>query len=310
MLVVFESTLPVFLLVVLGTLLKRWRKIDDGLWLGLEQLGFHVLFPALLFSTLAQADFGGMEAGALAIASIGSVTLMSAGVLLSWPLFRKAGVPAASFSTVFQTATRWNGFMALATAGKLYGQGGIGMLALIMTLIIIPINFYNIAILIWFGGGARDVRNFLFKVIGNPLILASALGTIFNLYGIRVYAPLMETIDLVAEASLSLGLIMVGAGLRVADALRPGAIALISVVLKLFVMPFIMVGTAWLLGIEGEALLVVALGASVPTAMNGYLLAKQMGGDAPLYACVATLQTALSFLTIPLVLTLTAYAAG
>jgi predicted permease len=75
-------------------------------------------------------------------------------------------------------------------------------------------------------------------------------------------------------------------------------------------MPLVMVSAAWLLGIEGNALLVVALGASVPTAMNGYLLAKQMGGDAPLYASVATLQTAASFLTIPLVLTLTAYAAG
>ncbi|MDF1634833.1 AEC family transporter [Mycoplana sp. MJR14] len=310
MLVVFESILPVFLLVILGTVLKRWRKIDDGLWVGLEQLGFYVLFPALLFSTLAQADFAGMEAGTLAIASIGSVTLMSAAILLAWPLFRKAGVSAASFTTVFQTSTRWNGFMALATAGKLYGQEGIGMLALIMTLIIIPINLYNIGILVWFGGGARDVRVFLTKVLTNPLVLASALGAVFNLLGISLYAPVMETIDLVAEASLSLGLIMVGAGLRVADALRPTGVALLSVALKLFAMPLVMVSAAWLLGIEGNALLVVALGASVPTAMNGYLLAKQMGGDAPLYASVATLQTAASFLTIPLVLTLAAYAAG
>lgn len=310
MLVVFESILPVFLLVILGTVLKRWRKIDDGLWVGLEQLGFYVLFPALLFSTLAQADFAGMEAGTLSIASIGSVTLMSAAILLAWPLFRKAGVSASSYTTVFQTSTRWNGFMALATAGKLYGQEGIGMLALIMTLIIIPINFYNIGILVWFGGGARDVRVFLAKVLTNPLVLASALGALFNLLGISLYAPLMETIDLMAEASLSLGLIMVGAGLRVADALRPGGVALLSVALKLFVMPLVMVSAAWLLGIEGNALLVVALGASVPTAMNGYLLAKQMGGDAPLYASVATLQTAASFLTIPLVLTLTGYVAG
>ena len=310
MLVVFESIIPVFLLVVLGTVLKRWRKIDDGLWLGLEQLGFYVLFPALLFSTLAQADFAGMEAGALSVAAIGSVTLMSTAILLAWPLFRKAGVSRASFTTVFQTSTRWNGFMALATAGKLYGQEGIGILALIMTLVIIPINFYNIGILVWFGGGARDVRSFLVRILTNPLIVASATGTLFNLLGIHLYAPVMETVDLMAEASLSLGLIMVGAGLRIADALRPNGTALISVALKLFAMPLVMVSAAWLLGVEGNPLLAVALGASVPTAMNGYLLAKQMGGDAPLYASVATLQTAASFLTIPLVLTLTAYAAG
>ncbi|HUH49010.1 MAG TPA: AEC family transporter [Mycoplana sp.] len=309
MLVIFESTLPVFLLVVLGTLLKRWRKIDDGLWLGLEQLGFYVLFPALLFSTLAQADFGGMAAATLATTSIGSVTLIAGAILLCWPLFRGAGVSAPSFTTVFQTATRWNGFIALAIADKLYGSDGMAIVALIMTLII-PINFYNIAILVWFGGGARNIRAFLTKIVTNPLIIGATLGTLFNLLGIRLYAPLMEAIDLVAESSLSLGLIMVGAGLRIADALKPRAIAILPVGLKLLLMPLMMTGAAWLAGISGEALLTVALGASVPTAMNGYLLAKQMGGDAPLYAAVATLQTAASFFTIPLVLMLTAYAAG
>lgn len=310
MLVIFESTLPVFLLVILGTVLKRWPKIDDGLWLGLEHLGFYVLFPALLFSTLAQADFGGMEATTLAVTSIGSVTVMSGAILLCWPLFRGAGVSAPSFTTIFQTATRWNGFMALAIAGKLYGADSMAMLALIMTLIIIPINFYNIGILVWFGGDTRDVRVFITKIATNPLIIAAVLGTLFNIFGIHVYAPLMETIDLIAEASLSLGLIMVGAGLRIADALRPRMIAILPVGLKLLVMPLMMTVAAWLAGTSGEALLTVALGASVPTAMNGYLLAKQMGGDAPLYAAVATLQTAASFFTIPLVLLLTGYAAG
>ncbi|MBD9371880.1 AEC family transporter [Rhizobium sp. ARZ01] len=310
MLVIFESTLPVFLLVILGTLLKRWRKIDDGLWLGVEQLGFYVLFPALLFSTLAQADFGGIAAGTLAATSIGSVTLISGAILLCWPLFRGAGISAPSFTTVFQTSTRWNGFIALAIADKLYGPGSMAILALIMSLIIIPINFYNIAILVWFGGGARNIRAFLTKIVTNPLIIGAALGTLFNLLGIRLYAPLMETIDLIAESSLSLGLVMVGAGLRIADALKPRAIAILPVGLKLLFMPLMMTGAAWFAGISGEALLTVALGASVPTAMNGYLLAKQMGGDAPLYAAVATLQTVASFFTIPLVLMLAGYAAG
>ncbi len=44
--------------------------------------------------------------------------------------------------------------------------------------------------------------------------------------------------------------------------------------------------------------------------MNGYLLAKQMGGDAELYAAVATVQTVVSFFTIPLVLSVTAYVAA
>ncbi|MDX3929032.1 MAG: AEC family transporter [Shinella sp.] len=310
MTIIFESILPVFLLVILGAWLKRWDRIDNNLWNGLEQLGFYVLFPALLFSTLAKADFAGMESGAVALSSIGAVTLMSAAICLSWPLFRKAGISGAAFTTVFQTSTRWNGFMALAIAEKLYGAQSLVLIALVMTLIIIPINFYNIGVLIWFAGGTRNFKSFAVKIVGNPLIISALLGILVNLSGIRLYAPLMQTIDLIAVTSLSFGLILVGAGLRIRDALKPSGLAMMPVVLKLVLMPLIMTGAALVLGMRGEALLTVALGASVPTAMNGYILAKQMGGDAPLYAAVATVQTALSFFTIPVVLLVTGYVAG
>ena len=77
MLPIFESILPVFLLVVLGTLLKRWRLIDRDMWNGLEQLGFFVLFPSLLFTTLANAEFAGIAAGRIAVSSIGSLTFIA-----------------------------------------------------------------------------------------------------------------------------------------------------------------------------------------------------------------------------------------
>ncbi len=310
MLAIFETILPVFLLVVLGALLKRWRQIDRDMWNGLEQLGFFVLFPALLFITLAKAEFSGIDAGAIALGSIGSVTFIALLLILCWPLFRAAHVSGASYTTVFQTSTRWNAFIALAIGEKLYGADSLALVALVATLIIIPLNFYNIAILVWFGGGSRSLKTFAQKILTNPMIIGSVLGVLVNLSGVRIYAPLMQTVEFVADTSLSLGLIMVGAGLKLADAMRPRPLALLPVTLKLVFMPLIMTGAAYALGLRGEQLLTIAMGASVPTAMNGYVLAKQMGGDAPLYAAVATLQTIASFFTIPMVLTATAYLAG
>ncbi|RVO97401.1 AEC family transporter, partial [Sinorhizobium meliloti] len=49
MTIVFESILPVFLLVILGVALRRSTLVDQGLWIGLEQFGYYFLFPALLF---------------------------------------------------------------------------------------------------------------------------------------------------------------------------------------------------------------------------------------------------------------------
>ena len=307
---IFESILPIFLLVLLGVWLRRSKLVDQGLWVGLEQFGYYLLFPALLFSTLAKADFTGMKSDATAIATIGSVTLMSISLLLIWPLLRRSGVSGATFTSIFQTATRWNAFIALAIAEKLHGALGLSLTALVMTLIIIPINFYNVAVLVWFSGGSRGVGFFFLKIATNPLIISSVLGILFNLAGIALYAPVMTAIDMLATASLSLGLVLVGAGLKIADALKPSAPALLAVALKLIVMPVFMVGASALLGIRGDALTVIALGAAVPTAMNGYLLAKQMGGDAELYAAIATVQTAVSFFTIPLVVSVTSYVAA
>lgn len=307
---IFESILPVFLLVVLGALLRRWRLIDRDMWTGLEQLGFFVLFPSLLFTTLANATFSGIAAGAIALGSIGSVTFIALLLILSWPLFRAAGVSGASYTSVFQTSTRWNAFIALAIGEKLYGTDSLALVALVATLIIIPLNFYNIAVLVWFGGGTRSLKTFAQKILTNPMIIGSVLGVLVNLSGIHIYAPLMQTVEFIADTSLSLGLIMVGAGLKLADALRPRPLALLPVVLKLLFMPLVMTGAAYALGMRGEQLLTIAMGASVPTAMNGYVLAKQMGGDAPFYAAVATLQTIASFFTIPMVLATTAYLAG
>ncbi len=310
MLPIFESILPVFLLVVLGAFLKRWRLIDRDMWNGLEQLGFFVLFPSLLFTTLANAEFSGMAAGRIADGSIGSVTAIAAVLALCWPLFRAAGVSAPTFTSVFQTSTRWNAFIALAIAEKLYGAQSLTLVALVATLIIIPINLYNIGMLVWFGGGTRSLKTFAQKILTNPMIIGSVLGVAVNLLGIEIYKPLMQTVEMVADTSLSLGLIMVGAGLKLADALKPRPLTLLPVVLKLVFMPLVMTGAAYALGMRGEPLLTIAMGASVPTAMNGYVLAKQMGGDAPFYAAVATLQTIASFFTIPMVLATTAYLAG
>ena len=310
MLIIFESILPVFLLVLLGVFLKRSPLIAGTLWEGLEQLGYYVLFPALLFSTLAGADFVGLKPDATGLATIGSIILMCALLLALWPLLRKRDVEASTFTSIFQTSTRWNGFMALAIADKLYGDVGLALTALVMTLVIIPINFANVGVLVWFGGGGRGPRYFFAKIASNPLIVSSLLGILFNVGGVPVYEPVMTAVQMIGNASLSLGLVMVGAGLKIADALKPRKVTLLAVFLKLIVMPVFMVGASVLLGIRGDALLALALGASVPTAMNGYLLAKQMGGDAPFYAAVATLQTAVSFFTIPLVLAVTAYAAG
>lgn len=310
MLIIFESILPIFLLVILGVVLKRTRLINESFWSGLEQFGYFVLFPALLFQTLATTDFSALDSGSVGLVSLLAVGVMTALVLAIWPLLKARGMGGPSYTSVFQTSTRWNGFMALAIAEKLTGQTGLSVIAIIMASIIVPLNLINVGVMVWFSGESRGLKTFVVRIVTNPIIIGALLGVLVNFAGISIYAPVMTAVDLIASASLGLGLVTVGAGLRVADALKPQPSVLMTVVLKLLIFPAVAVLLALVFGLSGEIVVMIALGAAVPTAMNGYVLAKQMGGDADLYAAAATVQTVAAFFTIPVVLYLAGQAAG
>tara|TARA_R110000850_G_scaffold41736_15_gene106901 strand:- start:2437 stop:3387 length:951 start_codon:yes stop_codon:yes gene_type:complete len=310
MIPIFESILPIFLIVLLGILLRRTPFIDQSVWPGLETLGYYLFFPALLFLTLAKADFSGLELGTVALVSFIAVAVMTVLLVMLHPLARAAGMSDSSFTSLFQTSSRWNAFIALAIAEKISGPTGLALVALVMALIIIPLNFINVIMLVWYGTGARSMATLVKRIAGNPLILGCVAGIIVNALPFGIYPPIEQAVDLIARSSLGLGLLLVGAGLKLNDALRPGPAVLTPVALKLIVFPVIMVSLAIGFGLRGETVLILALCAAVPTAMNGYLLARQMGGDAPLYAAITTVQTVASFLTIPAVMWAAAIVAG
>ena len=306
MLIIFESILPIFLLVVTGIALKRAPFLDKGLWIGLEQLSFYVLFPAYLFQTLAEANYDSIDILPVSAVYISAVFVMALAIVAAWPLFRARGVTGAQFTSIFQTATRWNGFVALAIAERIASKSGMSMVAFIIGAIIIPVNFMNIGLLIWFGDGRKDFLTVLRKMITNPLVFSSLLGVIYQAAGLTIYAPVASALDLISRCALGLGLILLGAGLHLADAFKPKPLTFIPVALKLLVFPVVVVCLGLMAGLDKPTIQLLCLAASVPTAMNGYLLAKQMGGDAPFYAAISTIQTIAAFLTMPLVLALVA----
>ncbi|MEZ5450237.1 MAG: hypothetical protein R3E89_15145 [Thiolinea sp.] len=68
MLPIFESLLPVFLLIMTGLLVRRSGLISAEQWAGMDKLSYYVFFPALLFNFLYKADFGALSASTAALA--------------------------------------------------------------------------------------------------------------------------------------------------------------------------------------------------------------------------------------------------
>lgn len=311
MLVIFESILPVFLIIVAGYLLRRTPLTDGAGWLGVERVSYWLLFPVLLVTTLLHADFSGLKLDAMLAALLVSVVLVALLVLASWPFWRSLGsYTPAEFSSVFQTAVRWNSFVALAVANSAFPPAALTIVALVMAIIIVPINIMSVATVARFGSREADWSSVAYKTVTNPLIIGVLVGLALRWLPNGLYGPVDEALKLVGEAAIGVGLLLIGTGLRVADMFKPRLGVWVPVVVKLALLPAVLGAIAYALGVRGPELVYLVLCGSVPTAMNGYTLARQLGGDAEFYAAVTTLQTALAVITMPLALSVAAQLAS
>jgi predicted permease len=308
MLTVFAALIPVFLLIVLGYGLRHILLTHDMTWTGLEQLVYYVLFPALLVTSLARAKLASVPILGAGGALLLAVLVMSALCLSlrSW-LMQRLSVDGPAFSSIFQGATRWQTFVALSVAGNLWGDIGLALASVAIVAMIPLLNIFCVAVLARYAAPQRLAwPQTLLAIARNPLIWACVVGLAINLTGLPVPLPAQEFLDALGRCSLALGLLVVGAGLHLEGLRRPRPAALLTVGLKLVVMPAVAIAFGMAFGLSGPSLGVVACCASVPAASNAYILARQLGGDAPLMAQILTLQTTFAVFTMPVVIALVA----
>ena len=301
MLPVLQATLPVFATIVLGFALRKGGFIAADKWSAVEDLCFYVLFPAILAQTMIEADLSGIELGAFTLTLLVSVVTIGGAVLAFWPLLRRVlGTKPPQFSTIYQTITRWHGFIALAIVLNLYGPTGAALIAIVFAVLVPILQVSNIMVLAAFSDKKADMHRVLLTIVKNPLIWGIGLGLALN--GMEIWPPIMSTLDLLGRSALGMSLLALGAGLSLKAALNPSKEMLIGIIGKLFFTPLVMMSAAYAFGVTGLERDVLLIASAVPTAMNGYVLARKMGGDAELYATISTVQTVVSFVTIPLFL--------
>jgi len=306
MLLVISALLPVFMVIVLGYFLRHRAVLDASAWHGLENLCYFVLFPVLLVKTLAVAAIGSAEVARLAGALLFAIFTMSALLVLAYPLLqRRFNVSPAAFTSLVQGATRWHGFIALSIVGLLLGDAGVAYMAVTMAVIIPPLNIINVMVLAHYGDAEGDLSQVLWKLLKNPFIIACALGAALNISGLGLTPLLYNAADIVGSGALGIGLLTVGAGIHLSGIREHRGLVVFGALLRLLGMPALMFSGCLLFGVEGLPRTVAMLAAAVPTAAASFVLARQMGGDAPLMANLITLQVIVAVVTLPLIIWLT-----
>jgi predicted permease len=283
--------LPDFLLILLGFALMRLANWDAAFWTGLEKLVYFVLFPALLFYSTARTPLDFSTTGKLLQTAL--IACVS-GIALGWlakPLFRPGPM---IFESGVQTAFRFNSYIALAVAYRLGGEQGTSLMALIIGFAVPLCNMAAVHALVHRSGGL------LLELAKNPLLIGTASGIAFNLAGLHIPEILGITLSRIGNASIALGLIMVGAGLRLSGQREAKGIAAYFLAVKLLALPAIAYGLGRWLELPTLQLQIAVAFAALPTASSAYVLAARLGGNGPLVAFLISAGTLLSIVTLPL----------
>lgn len=294
---VATALIPIFGVIALGWALRRSKLVRTELWLGVNRLSYQALLPALLFSTISTADFDGLNAGPFLVA----VTLAFAAMGAIALAFKPLPVDGPAYTSLFQGAVRWNGFVLLALAVPVFGPEGGALAALVFAPTVPLINVMCVIVLtIWGASETKpDVRQVSLRIVTNPLILACLAGAGVNALGLFQSGPVADTVALAGRAALPLILLAIGAGLDF-SALRARPLLLsLSVSLKLIVAPLVFIAIGHAFGVEGTALALLAAIGATPGAAAAYVLASELGGDARLMAGHVTATTLLAFIALP-----------
>lgn len=297
-----DALAPVALLIALGYGLRASGFLPEASWAPIERLVYYVLFPALLARSLASAELQGLPALRVTLTLLLAQLAMAA---LAAGLRRPLRLSGPAYTSVLQCVVRWNSYVALALAGSLFGPPALPLMALAVAVMVPASNVLSIAALARHGrGGTGRAGSLLRTILTNPLILACALGLAVNLAGRPLPPLLAEPLSILSEATMALGLLTVGAGLRPRLVTAEPFTIAVATAIQLLVKPAVAVGLGLLFGLGAMPLAVTALACAVPTATASYILARLLGGDAELMAALVTVTTAAALLTLPLVLSL------
>ncbi len=300
MTLILDALVPVFLVIMAGVALRPLNFPGGDFWPLAERFTYFFLFPVMLISKMANADISEVAIDQLALAIVSLLVVMTLFLVALKPVLTSSG---PSFTSIYQGAIRFNTYVVLAAAEAMHGDAGLTMAAVTIAIMVPLVNILCVVIFSLFAGqSGGGIVSTLKAMTKNPLIIGCVVGASLNLAGIGLPGWSASAFDIVSKAALPLGLLAVGVALDLRSLSSASWPLISSSVIKLLVMPAVAATIGIVLELDHLMLSVLLLFAAMPTATSAYILARQLGGDAPLMATITTAQTLLAMVSLPFIL--------
>ena len=294
-----NATLPIFLLIILGKVLKTTKIINDEFTKTADRYVFRIALPALLFSDLTENNVGSAFDGKYVLFCF-SVTIFSIAVL--WGLTEKFMKNEEQKGAFIQGSYRSSAaILGLAFINNMYDSVGMAPL-----MIIGCVPLYNIFAVIILtlkgdnGGKKPNMKETFINVMRNPILLSILIALPFALLNLHFPSFVNKAIGSVANTATPLALISIGASFEGKKALKKMKPTLLASFIKLILLVGLFLPLAVFFGYRNQELMALLVMLGSPTTVSSYIMAKNTGNDGILTSSIIVLTTLLSSLTLTL----------
>lgn len=298
-----NATIPIFLLMILGYVLKQIKMVDEPFIKTLNKFNYNVTLPVLVFRDLSQSDFLQVWNTKYVLFCF-LVTLFC--ILSIWFLavfcLKNKDLVGEFVQASYRSSAA---VLGIAFIQSIYGNSGMAPLMIIGT-----VPLYNVAavlILSFTGPTAKGLNPAALKksilgILTNPIILGILAGMLASVCGLNLPIILDKTVTNVAVLASPLALIGLGAGFEGGKAIKLVKPTLATTLVKLVVWPLLFLPLAILLGFRNEMLIALLVMLGAPTTPSCYIMARNMGHDGVLTSGAVVATTLFSSITLTVAL--------
>ena len=293
-------TMPIFLVMVIGYILKQIGMLNDNFVTVANKFNFKVTLPFMLFKDIAGVDIKAVF-DIIYVLFCAIVSTICFWVVWGTAklLVRDKTIRGAFVQSSFRGSAA---VMGLAFIQNIYGSSAMGPL-----MIVSAVPLYNIFSVIVLTFEANDstgidkkakIRQAGINICKNPIILSILAGLIVGLLGIQFPTLVNKTVSNVAQMATPLALITIGAGFEGRKALAKIAPTMAASMIKLVLQPLVFLPVAAWMGFSGEKMIAILIMLASPTTPSCYIMAKSMNNDEVLTASVIVTTTLMAAFTL------------
>lgn len=293
-------TMPIFLVMVIGYILKQIGMLNDNFVTVANKFNFKVTLPFMLFKDIAGVDIKAVfDIKYVLFCAIVSTICFWVVWGTAKLLVRDKTIRGAFVQSSFRGSAA---VMGLAFIQNIYGCSAMGPL-----MIVSAVPLYNIFSVIVLTFEANDstgidkkakIRQAGINICKNPIILSILAGLIVGLLGIQFPTLVNKTVSNVAQMATPLALITIGAGFEGRKALAKIAPTMAASMIKLVLQPLVFLPVAAWMGFSGEKMIAILIMLASPTTPSCYIMAKSMNNDEVLTASVIVTTTLMAAFTL------------